>query len=217
MRGLLQARRQDRDSEPGEEGIPGRGGGAVRKRGRDNVRNELGEGLARRPTPLSHQAITRLPITIGVRGERPGDEHGRRLDRQPALRGQVAAEPGMAMFQVLAHIVSNVTRGLELTRNPGRVIGFHLLSITPGTDIASRACTSTLSVYTLHKAHRAQRLGQCAGLRQVRLVRVGLGRRPPRRRVRGAWLRSGPTGCGRGGHPVKPGYELCVGLGRRLW
>jgi hypothetical protein len=137
MRRLLQARRQDRDSEPGEEGIPGRGGGAVRKRGRDNVRNELGEGLARRPAPLSHQAITCLPITIGVRGERPGDEHGRRLDRQPALRGQAAAEPGMAMFQVLAQIVPDVARGLELTRNPGRVIGVHLLSITPGTDIGA--------------------------------------------------------------------------------
>lgn len=134
-RRLLPAGRQDRDGEPGEEGIPGRGGGAVRKRGRDNVRDELGEGLAPRPAPLSHQAITHLPITIGVRGERPGDEHGRRPDRQPARREHVAAEPGMAMFHMLAHVVPDVARGPGLTRNPDRVIGFHLLSITPGADI----------------------------------------------------------------------------------
>src|SRR6266536_3120294 len=113
----------------------------------------------------------------------------------------------MAVFQVLAHFMAYVARGLQLTRNPGRVIGFHLLSITPGADIGPkasraarryrlgtngrgpagegralvvcgepgvgktmpldgggragirrRACTSTLSVCTLHKAHRAKTL-----------------------------------------------------------
>jgi hypothetical protein len=73
----LKAWRQYRDSEPGEEGVPGRVGGPVRKRGRDDVRNELGEGVAPRPTPSGYQAIARIPVTIGVRGERPGDEHGR--------------------------------------------------------------------------------------------------------------------------------------------
>ena len=34
----------------------------------------------------------------------------------------------MAVFQVLAHFTAYVARGLQLTRNPGRVIGFHLLS-----------------------------------------------------------------------------------------
>jgi hypothetical protein len=39
------------------------------------------------------------------------------------------------VFQVLVHVVPDMARGLELVRNPGRVIGFHPLSITPGTDI----------------------------------------------------------------------------------
>ena len=82
MRRPLEAWRQDRDSEPDEEGIPGRGSGPVRKRGRDNVLNELDEGPAPRSTPLSRQAVARLPVTFGIRGERPGDEHGRWLDRQ---------------------------------------------------------------------------------------------------------------------------------------
>ena len=34
----------------------------------------------------------------------------------------------MTVFQVLAHVAAYVVRGLELTRNPGRVIGFHLLT-----------------------------------------------------------------------------------------
>ena len=44
-------------------------------------------------------------------------------------------EPGKAVFQVLVHVVPYGARGLELARSPGRVIGFHPLSITPGTDI----------------------------------------------------------------------------------
>src|SRR5690348_4636259 len=94
-RRLLQAWRQDRGSEPGEVGIPGRIGGPVRKRGRDSVRNEPGEGLAPRSAPPSYQAVARLPVTFGVRGERPGDDHGRRPGRQAALWGQVTAKPGM--------------------------------------------------------------------------------------------------------------------------
>jgi Restriction endonuclease len=39
---------------------------------------------------------------------------------------------------VLAHVAAYVVRGLELTGNPARVIGFHLLSITPGADIGQR-------------------------------------------------------------------------------
>jgi hypothetical protein len=137
-RRLLQAWRQDRDSEPGAEGVPGRIGGPVRKRGRDSVPNELGEGLAPRPAPPSYQAVTRLPVTFGVRGERPDDEYGRRLDRQAAPEGQAAAEPRMVMGQVLAYFGPCVTWGLELARPPGRVIGFHLLSIALGADIGQR-------------------------------------------------------------------------------
>jgi RNA-directed DNA polymerase len=44
----------------------------------------------------------------------------------------------MAVFQVLAYFVPDVARRRELARNPGRVIGFHFLSITPGTDIGPK-------------------------------------------------------------------------------
>jgi hypothetical protein len=37
----------------------------------------------------------------------------------------------MAVFQVLAYFVPDVARRRELARNPVRVIGFHLLSVTP--------------------------------------------------------------------------------------
>jgi hypothetical protein len=84
MRRFLEAARQDRDREPSEVGIPGRVGGPVRKRGRDSVRNELGEGLAPRPASPSYQAVARIPVAFGVRGERPSDKHSRRLDRQAA-------------------------------------------------------------------------------------------------------------------------------------
>jgi hypothetical protein len=84
MRGLLGAWRQNHDSEPSEEGVPGRVGGPVRKRGRNNVRGELDEGLAPRPVPLSYPAIARLPVTFGVSGERPDNERGRRPGRQDA-------------------------------------------------------------------------------------------------------------------------------------
>ena len=135
MRRLLEAGRQDRDREPGEVSIPGRVGRPVRKRGRDGVRNELGEGLAPRPAPPGYQAVARLPVAFGVRGERPGDERGRRPGRQVGTVGQVTVEPGMTVFQVLAHVVPYAARVGELARSPGRVISFHLLSITPGTDI----------------------------------------------------------------------------------
>ena len=138
MRGLLEAWRQNRDSEPGEERIPGRVGGPVRKRGRDNIRNELGEGLAPRPIPVSYPAIARLPVTFGVSGERPDNERGRRPGRQAALRRQVTAEPGMAVFQVLAHVAPYAARVREIARSPERVIGFHRLSIALGTDIGQR-------------------------------------------------------------------------------
>jgi hypothetical protein len=142
MRMLLEAGRRDRDRESGEVGIPGRVGRPVRKRGRDSVRNELGEGLAPRPASLSYQAVARLPVAFGVRGERPGDEYGRRLHRQAAPRGQAAAETGMSMLQVLAHFAPYLTRRLELARPPGRVMGFHRLSMTPGTDIRPKATRS---------------------------------------------------------------------------
>jgi hypothetical protein len=43
----------------------------------------------------------------------------------------------MAVFQVLSHFAPDTARGLKPSRNPGRVIGFHLPSITQGTDIGS--------------------------------------------------------------------------------
>ena len=48
----------------------------------------------------------------------------------------------MAVGHVLAYFVPDVARGLELTQNPGRVIGFHPPSITPGADNRPKAsCT----------------------------------------------------------------------------
>ena len=135
---LLQAWRQDRDREPGEVGVPGRVSGPVRERGRDSVRNELGEGLAPRPAPSSYQAIARIPVAIGVRGERPDDERGRRPGRQACPGGQVVTELGKAVFQVLVHVVPHVGRVHEFARSPGLVIGFHLPSIALGADIGQR-------------------------------------------------------------------------------
>jgi hypothetical protein len=114
-------------------------GNPVRKSGRENVLHELGEGLAPCPAPPGHQTVTRPPITLGVRGERPGDEHGRRLDRQATPGRQITMEPEMAMVQVLAHFVPYVAQGPQPARNPGPVIGFHLLSMTPGADIDPKA------------------------------------------------------------------------------
>jgi len=135
MRGLLAACRKNRDSEPSEERIPGRIGGPVRKRGRDNIRNELGEGLAPCPMPVSYPAIARLPVTFGVSGPGPDNERGRRPGRQTALPGQVTTEPRVAVFQVLAHVAPYAARVRELARSPERIIGFHRLSIALGTDI----------------------------------------------------------------------------------
>lgn len=92
--GPLKAWRQNRDSEPGKEGVPSRGSGPVRKRGRDNVLNEPGEGLAPRSPSPSHQAVARRPVTIGVRGERPGDEHGRDLTGRLPPGGESPRSPG---------------------------------------------------------------------------------------------------------------------------
>jgi hypothetical protein len=139
MLGLLEAWRQYRDSEPGEEGIPGRVGRPVRERGRDNIRNELGEGLAPRPTPVSYPAIARLPVTFGVSGPGPDNERGRRPGRHAALRRQVTTEPGMAVLQVLAHVAPYAARVCKIARTAERVIGFHRLSIALGTDIGQRS------------------------------------------------------------------------------